>query len=457
MAGGPQRPGRFLRPQTGMTRIRVAFWGTLVALALLWLAADPIHSGLTPFSRTWLSIVFLTGIVAMGAMSVAMLLAVRSEAVETTLGGLDKGYRLHKWLGVATLIVAVAHWLWISAQGTFVARGWIPRSRRPPTPAHGIVAQLAHLQGPARAAGSWALWATVVLVVLALLRWFPYRWFLRTHRILAVVYLLLVFHTVVLMKTAYWTQPVAWVMLLLMLVGTLAAVVTLVRRVGRTRRAVGEVDRVETHADVHILQVGVCLKDTWSGHEAGQFAFVDFEDGEGPHPFTISSTWKDDGHLTFLIKELGDYTQALPTTVRKGALVTVEGPYGRFNFHGSHARQIWISAGIGITPFVSRMQQLVDHPDGKHIDLYHATGKRDIRPVDKLRRLASAAHVRLHVWVRAEDGRLTAERIRSAVTDWKSSDIWFCGPVQFGNDLRRDFLEHGLPASAFHQELFHLR
>lgn len=440
-----------------MTRIRVAFWGSLLVLALLWLAADPVHSSLTPFSRTWLSIVFFTGIVAMGAMSIAMLLAVRSEAIETWIGGLDKEYRLHKWLGIATLLMALAHWLWISAQGTFVARGWIPRGRPPEAPAHGLVAQLAHLQGPARGAGSWALWGTVALVALALLRWFPYRWFLRTHRILALAYLLLVFHTVVLMKTAYWTQPVAWVMLLLLVAGSAAAVITLFRRVGRTRRAVGEIDTVATHGDVHILQVGVCLKDRWSGHQAGQFAFVDFEDGEGPHPFTISSTWKDDGHLTFLIKELGDYTRALPTTVKQGALVTVEGPYGRFNFHGTHPRQIWISAGIGITPFISRMQQLADHPDGKIIDLYHATGKRDIRPVDKLRRLAKDAHVRLHVWVREEDGRLTAERIRSAVTEWKSSDIWFCGPVEFGDDLRRDFLAHGLPAASFHQELFHLR
>jgi len=440
-----------------MTRIKVAFWGTLGVLTLLWLAADPIHSGLTPFSATWLSIVFFTGILAMGAMSVAMLLAIRSDRVESAVGGLDKGYRLHRWLGIATLVFALAHWLWITAQGTFIARGWMPRGKRPPPPTHGITAQLAHLQGPARGAGSWALWGTAILVVLALVQWFPYRWFLRTHRILAIAYLLLVFHTVVLMKTPYWTQPVAWVMVLLLIVGTAGAVIALVRRVGRTRRAVGEVDVVDQHGDVHILQVGVCLKDKWSGHKAGQFAFVDFEDGEGPHPFTISSPWKDDGHLTFLIKELGDYTRTLPSTLHKGDLVTVEGPYGRFDFHSARPRQIWISAGIGITPFLSRMQELAQHPDDKIIDLYHATGKRDIRPIEQLRRLAKAAHVRLHIWVREEDGTLRAERIRAALPEWNSADVWFCGPVALGTELRHDFVEHGLPESAFHQELFHLR
>jgi predicted ferric reductase len=442
-----------------MTRIKVVFWTICIGLTALWLVADPIHSSVTPFAQTRVSLMFYFGIMAIGTMSVAMLLALRSATLEPYVGGLDKSYRLHKWVGVAALVAAIGHWVSITGQGTFVSLGWMPRQgrRQAPPPPHGILGTLAHLSGPARSVGQVCFWATVVLIVLALLRWFPYRWFLQTHRLIAIVYLVLVFHSVVLMKAAYWTHAIAWISTLLMAGGTVAAVITLFRRVGRTRQAVGEIDTVATHADVHILQVGVCLKDRWSGHAAGQFAFVDFEDGEGPHPFTISSTWKDDGHLTFLIKELGDYTRSLPSTLRKGSLVTVEGPYGRFNFQGKHERQIWISAGIGITPFISRMQDLATHPDGKIIDLFHATGTREIRPVDRLRNLAKAARVRLHIWVKAEDGSLTAERIRGAVPDWKSTDIWFCGPVQLGEELRHDFLNAGMSPSAFHQELFHLR
>ncbi len=63
---------------------------------------------------------------------------------------------------------------------------------------------------------------------------------------------------------------------------------------------------------------------------------MNFEDREGPHPFTISSTWKDDGHLLFLIKGLGDYTRALPTTLKVGTIVTVEGPVRA----DSHSREV---------------------------------------------------------------------------------------------------------------------
>ena len=65
--------------------------------------------------------------------------------------------------------------------------------------------------------------------------------------------------------------------------------------------------------------------------------------------------------------------------------------------------------------------------------------------------------MQLHVWVSAEDGKLTAAHIRHEVPEWKSSDVWFCGPVEFGKDLQRDFFANGLPSGSFHQELFHLR
>jgi predicted ferric reductase len=439
-----------------MSRIITVFWVLLLGLTALWVAAVPVLLGVHPFKEVQQPLIQLTGILAMGAMSVAMLLALRSVAVEPYVGGLDKSYRLHKWLGVTALVMAIAHWLLISAPEWLRPAGE-PRARGaarfvPPGPAW-----LRALQGPAKGVGSWALWGTVVLVVLALLRWFPYRWFLRTHRLLAIVFLALVFHAAVLLKLAYWKHTVAYVIALLMAAAVVAALYILVRRVGRTRQAVGEITSVSSHQDLQVLGVEVCLKDRWPGHVPGQFAFATFDAAEGPHPFTISSRWNDDGRLVFLIKGLGDYTRALPTSLRTGSLVTVEGPYGRFNFRGARERQIWVSAGIGITPFISRMQELAANPDLRAVDLYHATADRNAHEVKQLRRLAAAARIRLHVWVGKEQGRLTAGKIMEELPDWRSADVWFCGPVVFGKELRKEFTHAGLPAGAFHQELFHLR
>lgn len=440
------------------TRIKVIFWLLALGLTAFWIDADQFWTGRS-FQQIQISFVNYTGIIAMGMMAVSLLLALRSLSVEPYVGGLDKSYRLHKWLGVGALVMVVAHWVWVQSPGWLASTGIIaPPTRgasggRAPQGA----AWMRALQGPARGLGQWCFYAAVILIVLALLKWFPYRRFIQTHRLLAVVYLLLVFHSLILLKTSYWTYVVSYLIAALMAAGCAAAIYILFRRVGRTRQAVGQVETVTAHQDGQILAVKVCLKDRWPGHDAGQFAFVKFHEDEEPHPFTISSSWHDDGGLTFLIKELGDYTKTLANTLRPGALVTVEGPYGRFNFNGGRQRQIWISAGIGITPFVSRMQQLSGHPDGRTLDLFHTTASRDARANEQLWRLASSANVRLHVWVSKEDGRLKAEHICRGVPEWKSADIWFCGPAEFGKALERDFVEAGLPPASFHQELFHFR
>jgi predicted ferric reductase len=59
--------------------------------------------------------------------------------------------------------------------------------------------------------------------------------------------------------------------------------------------------------------------------------------------------------------------------------------------------------------------------------------------------------------VDAIDGMLSVDKIVKAVPDWQAGNVWFCGPAGFGTVLRRGFMDRGLPARAFHQELFSLR
>jgi predicted ferric reductase len=137
--------------------------------------------------------------------------------------------------------------------------------------------------------------------------------------------------------------------------------------------------------------------------------------------------------------------------------VSVEGPYGCFTFNDRNPRQIWIGAGIGITPFIARMKHLARLRSPQEITLFHPTADFNQTAIDKLTADAEAANVRLHVLVDAKDGLLTGDRIRQAVPDWRSASIWFCGPPDFGEALSNDFVAHGLDAAMFHQELFEMR
>ncbi|MDO9315729.1 MAG: ferric reductase-like transmembrane domain-containing protein [Burkholderiaceae bacterium] len=445
-----------------MTRIKICLAALVGLLSVLWLLADsPLPQPFTYFSfRT----VFMqySGIVTVGVMSVALLLALRPKWIEPQLDGLDKMYRLHKWLGITALVVSVLHWWW--AQGTkwMVGWGWLVRPARGPRP---DPAQLGAVEGwlrsqreLAESVGEWAFYAALVLLVLALVKRFPYHLFVKTHKWLAVVYLVLVFHSVVLTQFEYWSQPVGWVLAGMMAAGGVAAVLALFGRIGAGRKVQGSIETLVHYPGVDVIESRIALAPGWPGHTAGQFAFVTSDHKEGAHPYTIASAWNaQDGRITFIAKALGDHTRRLRDYLKVGMPVTVEGPYGRFVFDDSQPRQIWIGAGIGITPFIARMKHLGSVPGRAEIDLFHPTAVLDPAAIARLTADAGAAGVRLHLLVDSRDGRLDGERIRAAVPDWASASIWFCGPRRFGQALREDFVARGLPPARFHQELFEMR
>jgi predicted ferric reductase len=276
----------------------------------------------------------------------------------------------------------------------------------------------------------------------------------------------LVVHTVVLINFPYWTSPLGVVMAALLAYGAWAAIVVLARRVGAGRKVGGTITRLHYFPSLRVIEGEIDTLHGWTGHKPGQFAFVTWDEPEGAHPCTIASAWNPSEHrLSFITKELGDYTRRMPEALRVGQPVKVEGPYGCFTFDDDQARQIWIGGGIGITPFIARMKQLAmdrqaysSRPRSQAVDLFHTTADWSDEAIGKLRADAEAAGVRLHVLHDQRDGQLTGERIRAGVPDWKEASVWFCGPAGFGAALRDDFAGHGLRvAERFHQELFAMR
>ena len=444
-----------------MKRIKVSLLAVLLLLTALWLAADTLAP--VPFTYFSFRAVFMqySGTIGIGLMSVAMLLALRPKWLEPHLDGLDKMYRLHKWLGIAALVVGIIHWWWGKGTKWMVGWGWLEKPARKPVAGETLGAVegwLRSQRGFAESVGEWAFYAAAVLIVLALVRRFPYHWFVRTHKWIAVAYLALAYHSAVLTKVDYWSQPVGWLLAALLLGGGVAALLTLTGRIGAGRKVPGIIAGLTDYPALSVLETAVVLKDGWRGHAAGQFAFVTSDRSEGAHPYTIASAWNPaDRRLVFITKALGDHTSRLRERLKIGMPVTVEGPYGCFDFEDAQPHQVWVGAGIGITPFIARMKQRATTPDAKTIDLFHPTAEFEQAAIDRLAADAEAAGVRLHLLVDGKDGRLNGERIRAAVPEWRSASIRFCGPPGFGQALREDFLAHGLPPGHFHQELFQMR
>ena len=444
-----------------MRHLKIWFWGFLTLLTLLWLLAVDWPAAHDLISVRHLAIM-LSGVLGMGAMGFAMVLATRPVWLEDWLDGLDKTYRLHKWLGIATLVLAVAHWFSVNGMMIIVGEAaLIP----PNGSGHANPSELGqfHLWAlsqadRAGAIGHITFYITVVFIALALIKKFPYRRFAKTHLFLAVAYLIYVYHSVVLMEFSYWHQPVGIVSAALMLGGSIAALLVLTRRVGHGRKVKGVIEEIDLFPELGVMETAIRLEDGWKGHQSGQFAFVTFNPKEGPHPFTIGSAWhSEDPHINFITKGLGDYTNLMVDKLKVGDAAILEGPYGRFTFDDEKPHQIWIGAGIGITPFIARMKQLAREPRDQVIDLFAVGPAADQKAIGKLTTDAEAANVRLHIIVDGRDERLTGAGLREKATDWKTASVWFCGPAKFGETLKADMVTNGLSVTAFHQELFNMR
>tara|TARA_R110002049_G_scaffold215485_1_gene386963 strand:+ start:1392 stop:2750 length:1359 start_codon:yes stop_codon:yes gene_type:complete len=451
---------------TMLRNIKISLWIVLVGLTSLWVFANiPFLDTMSGKTIRGLFIQY-SGVIGIGVMSIAMLLALRPVWLEPILGGLDKSYRLHKWLGIIGFGAAIFHWVatkaphWLSSLGLIEVshgRGGAG-SHLKSNSLNQVQAFFDSLHGPSKIIGEWAFYGLVLLIILALIKRFPYRLFAKTHTVIALVYLALVFHTVVLFNFKSWTKPLGIVLGFLLIVGVVSAILVLAQQVGKRRKVEGTIESQHYFSKMKVLETLILLKDGWKGHKSGQFAFVSFDKKEGQHPYTIASDWDaNNPRIMFITKALGDYTNHLPEKLKVGDKAIVEGPYGCFTFTDDAKRQIWIGGGIGITPFISRMKYLFHNPKAQPIDLFHCTSEIEPDALNKLTTDATAANVNLHVIIDSRDGQLNGEKIRKLVPDWKSASVWFCGPIGFGKALHKDLLKNGLSPKSFHQELFSMR
>lgn len=396
-------------------------------------------------------LIYVTGLGSFVLMSLVMLLAVRPLWLEKHLQGLDKMYRLHKWAGIWAVALAVAHYL-LKLSKT-VLREFVERGAKEPR----IETFLEVFRGAAKDVGEWSVWLFGLLLLLTLWQRFPYHIWRYTHKTLSALYLLMVFHSIVLAPAGWWLEPAGVLLALTAAVGVYAAIVALSGKIGCNRRYPGRVLSIKQHAG-ETIEVTCQLPESWS-HRPGQFAFITFDRFEGAHPFTVNSADLADGQVSFAIKALGDYTTRLQTELEVGRKVLVEGPYGYFDLDLQTAgQQVWVGAGIGITPFIAWLESLLKQPDKapKATLFYCVDNAAEAVFADHLERLVAALpNITLHVHCSDAQGFLCAEQALQGQT--KDTQVWFCGPQGFADAIQKGMQDKGYPAAHFHKEYFQMR
>jgi predicted ferric reductase len=194
----------------------------------------------------------------------------------------------------------------------------------------------------------------------------------------------------------------------------------------------------------------------------GQFAMLFLEglDGWHRHPFTIASSPGEAG-LRFAIKALGDGTARLPDAVQPGMPAVIGGPFGRFSHAKGTARQLWIAGGIGVTPFLSWLRALGEHPVRGPVDFFCSSSDADMPYADEIRELAARSGlVQVHFFD-SRQGHLTAERILAEAGDPVAPSgqvsVFLCGPAGMTRALQSGFRSLGVPRRHIYREYFDWR
>jgi predicted ferric reductase len=435
--------------------------GSLLAIVAVAWGMDVFVTGVASGgSLPWVirqEALYLSGLLSIALMSLAMFLSTRPAWLETPLGGMDRVYRVHKWAGILGVSFAVVHWLVEEVVGD-ILKAMIGREGR--IPKEKFTGFLEVMRDLAKDMGEWAFYVVVAMLVITLWKRFPYKTWRVLHQAMPVLYLMLALHAAMLAPTDYWTQPVGILLALFGVAGIYGALYSLLGHIGRKRQVQGTVTAVE-HPAPDVLAVSCQLDRNWHGHRPGQFAFITFDEKEGAHPFTIASADRGDRTIDFQIKALGDYTRTLGHRLATGQAVKVEGPYGCFDMarQDSSARQIWIAGGIGVTPFLAWLDSLQGKPSQISADLYYCTRDRSSDPfVTRLESsCANLPGIRLHIHGARQGEVLSAADVAIAGDGTRQSEIWFCGPQGLAEKFKQELRTLGRGKFRFHQEAFEMR
>ena len=393
----------------------------------------------------------LAGLVGMAMLSIAFVLSSRARFLEDYFGGLDKMYRVHHQLGQTAFVLLLVH-------PVAHALRFIPERFD-----RALLFLLPTHEKLAVNLGAYAFWGLLPLMILTLFVKIPYDKWKLSHKFLGLV---LVFGTIhILTVESTRGRPVAvlqnpllrYYMLGLAALGVISFCYKLIVLPLLSRRCMYKVKAVKRFSD-EVLQIELSPRRRRVTFTPGQFVFVTFyQEGlsREAHPFTIC-TLPEQKDVELTVKALGDFTNALHRQLRSGAGAKVEGPYGRFDYRMGSPQQIWIAAGVGVTPFLSWARHIEQAQDSTYQATFYycVHSQSDAVQFQEFERIA-AQRVNLQVALvcSEEQGHLRA----TDVGNLDDKDIFMCGPKSFTTDLQRQFVQLGVDDDRIHFEDFEFR
>jgi predicted ferric reductase len=372
----------------------------------------------------------ITGLIGMILFSLTFFLTTRLKFIENIFGGLDKVYHTHKRIGAIAFVLILFHPILLVIK-------FIPSN----------VKQAALYLLPSK---SWpvnfgiiALVLMIFLIVLTLYIGMKYQNWKLSHKFMGIIFIIAGLH-VFRVTTDITKYPLLKIyMLVLCILGLIAYIYGSFIRPTINQKTYF-VESVKTKENV--TQIKLIPKDKSLEFKPGQFVFIKFKDKtitNEQHPFTIASS-PSNRVLTIMAKDLGDFTSSLknlkPKTVAK-----IEGPYGNFSYSDyKDLTQVWIAGGIGITPFLSMIQNIKNIE--KPIDFYYCTkNKKEAIFLDKLIEVSPKLKgLKIIPHFSDEEGFITIDKIKKISSPLNEKIFLICGPPKMMFDISRQLKNNGV-------------
>ncbi|MES2935577.1 MAG: NO-inducible flavohemoprotein [Pseudomonadota bacterium] len=168
------------------------------------------------------------------------------------------------------------------------------------------------------------------------------------------------------------------------------------------------------------------------------------------------------------IKPEGMVSNILHSSVHEGAIIEVSPPMGDFYLHEDRDTSVvLLSAGVGITPTLAMLEQLVEKKSARKIRFIHACRHGGVHAFKKRLQLLSGQHspLKSHVFYeqpRHEDtvnqDAYTAGRIniadRADDVILQDADYYLCGPIPFMQAQLTHLKKLGVLQDRIHLEAF---
>ena len=221
------------------------------------------------------------------------------------------------------------------------------------------------------------------------------------------------------------------------------------------------VDRKETGENVVVLTFEPADETPMTESKGGQYISIVVPARDGlrqARQYTLLPSEKNQRRIAVKLDPNGEMTSILHE-LEVGAVVELSNPYGDLTLEGfgdPEAPLYLFSAGIGTTPMLSFLSELIEKGSQRPVTVVHADRSLDTWPLrEELTELVNKLpNARLISFIEGEGGDFAGRVDVSKLDVPSDANVYLCGPLPFMQGVRSALVEAGVPGKNINYEIF---